>query len=249
MESWIQLFLKLVSFQLCSPNNFFLSSHNSKTNERPSHPTPCPQCLILFHSNSDNFCLNATHNGDLTSLQRVARLLAAGESVLAEMRPKAVIQFSARLTSCCVTLSKRLSISEPQLITCGMGSLAVLIWRTVRSQGEHTCEVLGPCCAWHRSWGVGILPRKWMNKYRFHTSERPSCPQEGLAPELCGEPGTIATALTCTAQVLPGRCSHPSWRLSVVMVMEAHAVLGCQSPGPVLGRQACVVCVRMCTSV
>ena len=128
-------------------------------------------------------------------------------------------------------------------------SLAVLIWRTVRSQGEHTCEVLGPCCAWHRSWGVGILPRKWMNKYRFHTSERPSCPQEGLAPELCGEPGTIATALTCTAQVLPGRCSHPSWRLSVVMVMEAHAVLGCQSPGPVLGRQACVVCVRMCTSV
>lgn len=47
--------------------------------------------------------------------------------MLAEMRPRAVVPFSALLTNCCVTLSKRLSISGPQLITCGMGSLAVLI--------------------------------------------------------------------------------------------------------------------------
>lgn len=40
LESWIQLFLKLVSFQLCSPNN--LSSRNSKTNERPLPPVPDP---------------------------------------------------------------------------------------------------------------------------------------------------------------------------------------------------------------
>lgn len=66
--------------------------------------------------------------------------------MLAEMVPRAVVQLSALLASCCVTLGRRLSLSEPQLITCGMGSLAVLIWRTVRSQGEHTCEVLGPRC-------------------------------------------------------------------------------------------------------
>lgn len=80
--------------------------------------------------------------------------------MLAETEPTAVVQLSALLASCYVALSKRLSLSEPQLITCGMGSLAVLIWRTVRSQGVHTCEVLGPRCTWHRPWGVGVLPWK-----------------------------------------------------------------------------------------
>lgn len=46
-----------------------------------------------------------------------------------------MVQLSALLATCWVTLSERLSLSEPQFATCGMGSLAVLIWMTLRTQG------------------------------------------------------------------------------------------------------------------